>query len=117
MYYYKQDYGMGARTTNPANNAQIATSSVINEAGVNGVYADMQVVLSSTVNAAFKIQVWNGTTEVGGIYRYVLANTTEMDPFIIAFPLTNGWSVRILCDGTIVGTVQATIYLGFINTF
>jgi Na+/serine symporter len=116
-HYYKVVYTLGTLTTNPAANAVMATTGAINEGGTAGTSIDMQVVLTSSVPASFKFQLWNGTAEVGSFNISVPAADTKIPPIQVPFQVPNDHHVRVLCVGTIVGIVQCSILSGYRNTF
>jgi len=118
MYFRTTPY-IGAAATNPAINTVLATSGAVNEGGPAGTFVNAQFILANgaALPSSFKIQIWNGTTEVTAFTIMVPANDTKTPTLLGNLTLANGNHVRILNNAAITGTVQAVIFLGVVGSF
>lgn len=115
--FYKTDSFLGTETTNPVINTVLVTTGALDELGPTGCYINIQPILTSSVNAKFKIQIWNGSAEAKSVNINVLANDTQMTPVQAAIKLPNGFHLRVLNPAAITGVVQASLIIGYIAAY
>lgn len=103
----------GAIKTNPNSGDVMVTTGPINRQRQTGQYILPQIIITSTVAATFKVQVWDGAAEVLSFNLAVPASDSRSFPFNVPVPLPNGDHVRILTTSALTGQVQANIIIGF----
>jgi hypothetical protein len=103
---------IGAAVTNPAINTVLATSGAVTDGPTSTAVAPIFILTNGAAAASlFKIQIWNGTTEVTSFFIMVPANDSKIVPLDGGLDLANGNHVRILNNAAITGTVQCVIML------
>lgn len=109
----------GVVTANPTAGQLLCTSGALNYGGVTGTNVLLQPILTTiTSKATFKIQLWNGTAEVGSFNITCPADDTRYEAFSVPIPVPNGHFVRVLNSVLIAsGSVQATLMLSIDSTY
>lgn len=102
---------IGTLTANPANNAVLAVSPSMANAGNTGAYVHFDIICSGTVAYTCAFQVLNASSVVQStIYIPVPAGDLRSISPKPSFFIPNGYTVRVInATAVVVGSVQASI--------